>query len=228
MELVKTKRVKQIADLAVYSFVKMIADMTVAYSLLKYKNNKGLKDRIKNFEGVKMGFGMHVGWAIEGPIGSEYKIDASYLSPIVNIAGQLEAGTKGYGVPMLVTGNVYDLMTENKRHMRHIDRVKIAGEKTPIDLYTVDVSPKTLLKAEGIRKPNEANGEEKKKAKIKNNFARRQMIEEIEVKYITNSIWDFNDFHIMREPFTSAFFEQFSAAFKEYLKGNWEKAQTGF
>ena len=43
---------------------------------------------------VKMGFGLHFGWAIEGAIGSEHKIDASYLSPNVNIASRLEAATK--------------------------------------------------------------------------------------------------------------------------------------
>ena len=32
-----------------------------------------------------LGFGLHVGWAIEGAIGSNYKIDASYLSPNVNL-----------------------------------------------------------------------------------------------------------------------------------------------
>ena len=32
---------------------------------------------------VRMGFGIHAGWAIEGAIGSEYKIDASYISPHV-------------------------------------------------------------------------------------------------------------------------------------------------
>ena len=30
---------------------------------------------------VEMGFGLHIGWAIEGAIGSKFKIDASYLSP---------------------------------------------------------------------------------------------------------------------------------------------------
>ena len=52
---------------------------------------------------VKMGFGLHFGWAIEvkmnffiikGAIGSVYKIDASYLSPNVNMASRLEAATK--------------------------------------------------------------------------------------------------------------------------------------
>ena len=36
-----------------------------------------------------MGFGLHVGWAIEGPIGSELKIDASYLSSHVHMASRL-------------------------------------------------------------------------------------------------------------------------------------------
>lgn len=51
---------------------------------------------------VKMGFGLHVGWAIEGAIGSEFKIDASYLSPNVNMASRLEAATKQFGVPVLI------------------------------------------------------------------------------------------------------------------------------
>ena len=41
-----------------------------------------------------MGFGLHFGWAIEGAIGSLFKIDASYLSPNVNMAARLEAATK--------------------------------------------------------------------------------------------------------------------------------------
>ena len=45
-----------------------------------------------------MGFGLHIGWAIEGAIGSEQKIDESYLSPNVNMAARLEAATKQYGV----------------------------------------------------------------------------------------------------------------------------------
>jgi hypothetical protein len=34
---------------------------------------------------------------IKGAIGSHFKIDASYLSPNVNIASRLEAATKQYG-----------------------------------------------------------------------------------------------------------------------------------
>ena len=44
------------------------------------------------------------GWAIEGAIGSMYKIDASYLSPHVNMAARLEAAAKQYKVEILVSG----------------------------------------------------------------------------------------------------------------------------
>jgi Adenylate cyclase, family 3 (some proteins contain HAMP domain) len=80
-----------------------------------------------------MGFGLHVGWAIEGAIGSEYKIDASYLSPNVNMASRLEAATKQYGVPILISGELYKLATsETKKHMRHIDRVTVKGSVEPM------------------------------------------------------------------------------------------------
>lgn len=61
---------------------------------------------------VKMGFGLHQGWAIEGAIGSFFKIDASYLSPNVNMASRLEAATKQYGVALLISGVLYEILTD--------------------------------------------------------------------------------------------------------------------
>lgn len=62
-----------------------------------------------------MGFGLHVGWAIEGAIGSRFKIDASYLSPNVNMASRLEAATKQFGVLTLISGQIAQLMTNTNR-----------------------------------------------------------------------------------------------------------------
>ena len=69
---------------------------------------------MKNYS-VKMGYGLHVGWAIEGAIGSEFKIDASYLSPNVNMASRLEAATKQYGVPLLLSGAMYRLFSRETK-----------------------------------------------------------------------------------------------------------------
>ena len=64
---------------------------------------------------VKMGFGLHVGWAIEGAIGSRFKIDASYLSPHVNMASRLEAATKQFGTSILVSEDFAKLLTPGLR-----------------------------------------------------------------------------------------------------------------
>jgi len=61
---------------------------------------------------VKMGFGLHFGWSIEGAIGSNYKIDASYLSPNVNMASRLEAATKQFGTGLLISGKLRDILTD--------------------------------------------------------------------------------------------------------------------
>jgi len=91
--VIENQAVSQLADMAVISFLKIIAGIKRSRQLIKYKENRALCERIPNFD-VRMGFGMHVGWAIEGAIGSIYKIDASYLSPNVNMASRLEAATK--------------------------------------------------------------------------------------------------------------------------------------
>ena len=83
---IKSKRVQKIADLSLISFLKMNIKINRSPLCLKYRTHAKLNERMKNYS-VKMGYGLHIGWAIEGAIGSEYKIDASYLSPNVNIAG---------------------------------------------------------------------------------------------------------------------------------------------
>jgi len=61
---------KRKCDLAIMSFVKIFLTLQTDRDLKIYsaKNLEGMK--------VEMGFGLHCGWAIEGAIGSEHKIDA--------------------------------------------------------------------------------------------------------------------------------------------------------
>ena len=98
--------------MTVISFLKIIAQIKKSHKLDKYKKRKDLNERMPNYS-VKMGFGLHVGWAIEGAIGSDFKIDASYLSPNVNMASRLEAATKQFGVPLLISGDLYSILTKD-------------------------------------------------------------------------------------------------------------------
>ena len=79
-----------------------------------------------------MGFGLHVGWAIEGAIGSEFKIDASYLSPNVNLASRLEAATKQFGTTLLLSGEFAQLLSPAVRaRCRQIDCITVKGAPPP-------------------------------------------------------------------------------------------------
>jgi class 3 adenylate cyclase len=78
--------------MSIFSFLKIHSKLNKYRHIIKYNQNEEMKARIPDFK-VKMGFGLHQGWAIEGAIGSFFKIDASYLSPNVNMAARLEAAT---------------------------------------------------------------------------------------------------------------------------------------
>jgi hypothetical protein len=67
---------------------------------------------------------LHCGWAIEGAIGTEFKIDANYLSPNVHITTELNQAADHYKIPLLFSGQLFDLLTdESKMFCRKIDRI---------------------------------------------------------------------------------------------------------
>jgi len=92
--------------------------------LLAYRDDERLQKRMPGYK-VKMGYGLHIGWGIEGAIGSLFKIDASYLSMNVNMAGKLEEMSKLYGVPLLISSNLHHFFSQDlKSYCRHIDQIK--------------------------------------------------------------------------------------------------------
>lgn len=132
--------ITHLADAALASFIIIQAALKRSKKLKEYGTRDDLNARIPNFS-VRMGFGLHVGWAIEGAIGSHHKIDASYLSPHVNMAARLEAATKQFGVPMLLSEAFVQLLSPSvKMLVRQIDCVTVKGSTQPIGLYTMDIN----------------------------------------------------------------------------------------
>jgi class 3 adenylate cyclase len=218
---------RQLADMAVMSFMKIWANIHKNPKILKYRQNPSLTKRMPNFS-VKMGFGLHAGWAIEGAIGSEYKIDASYLSPHVNMASRLEAATKQYGVPILVSGKVYQLVTSlTRKILRQIDRVRVKGSQLPVDLYTPDLNIEKL-QPEAVRYSEEA--EDKKTTKLKMMELRDTLKKSIikEKRMITYLYREDPDFILMLDDDLWMFRKKFEEGFEAYLEGKWAKAKELF
>ncbi|XXQ30478.1 Guanylate cyclase domain-containing protein [Plasmodiophora brassicae] len=133
-----------IADQAVIAFVHCIVELLTSPQLQSWRVNTRITDRMPNYN-VNLGVGIHWGWAIEGAIGSELKIDASYLSPHVDMSQVLEELTKVYGVPLIFSGEVYDTLSGPMQQLsRCLDVVQLRSGSNPMRVYTFDIGKEAL------------------------------------------------------------------------------------
>lgn len=191
----------ELVDSALTAILKMRVDIHNANhhgTLRKYCTNRKLVAAFEDFE-VHLGFGMHIGWAIEGAIGSKYKIDASYLSPNVNMAARLEAATGQFDVPMLLSEWFVDeLSADARRFCRKIDRVAVKGSEIPMDLWTFDIG---LYPADGVP-PVVVDGKQKA------------------VEFASDPIY-----RTLQEGIPTAFFDNFHEGIGAYFAGQWDLAR---
>ena len=230
-----------LADSAVMAFLAVIKKITKSRISDKYENDAQLQkitltpscinnnvnsssNKYKKFK-IKMGFGLHVGWGVEGAIGSYHKIDCSYLSPNVNIAARLETATNIYGVEMLFSGEIYNLLSSSlQRKCRLIDCVTLKGSVTPVKLYTIDVN-KNIPK--GKSKHKKMSDKEKR---AQNEYKKTQMFDDmkkydksIDVVYMDKSKGMRN---LLKNPKSEVFLMCFKKGYDNYIKGNWNKAYS--
>ena len=220
-----------LADSAVLSFLAVIKKITKSRISDKYENDAQLQKitstpscKFKKFK-IKMGFGLHIGWGVEGAIGSYHKIDCSYLSPNVNIAARLETATNIYGVEMLFSGEIYNLMSSSlQKKCRLIDCVTLKGSVTPVKLYTIDVN-KSIPK--GKSKHKKMSDKEKR---AQNEYKKSQMFDDmkkldksIDVVYMDKSKGMRN---LLKNPKSEVFLTCFKKGYDNYIKGNWIKAYS--
>jgi len=216
-------RESKMADMSVMSLVRIVAAINKSPVLADYRGHPGMLQRVSNYR-VQMGFGLHCGWAIEGAIGSEFKIDASYLSPNVNVASRLQAATEQFGVWVLISHFMIALCSKDVGQLcRLIDHVTVKGSKQPTRLYTLDIDYMQLqLEFKSMDKV------------IKNRFKVRQVRE-----LRKNDKWaeDFNigqifaedhDLVAMRRLYSSEFFQRFAMAYRNYEAGEWMVARDMF
>jgi class 3 adenylate cyclase len=122
-------------DQAVHAFLQMHENLRTSPQIAELNQDARLQKKMPGFK-VNMGSGLHLGWAIEGAVGTLHKVDATYLSPNVNMAARLEAATKQYGVSLLMSNSLVDNFTPQlRRECRALDRVTVKGSIEPIILY---------------------------------------------------------------------------------------------
>ena len=154
---------------------------------------------------VEMIFGMDAGWAVEGAVGSEYKIDATYLSPHVNMASRMMSACKHYGVTILLSEAVQELMSDAARSkLRNLDRVTVKGSTKIQNIYTYDARHKG---ADFFL------------------FSRSDEQADMEAERYAPAIWmSDQDLRAMRHHVTDDFELEFNKGMKAYYDGDWPTA----
>lgn len=104
-----------LSDKALIGFLKVIIEVNRDIQLLAYRDDERLSMGKENGFLVRMGFGLHAGWAIEGAVGSLQKVDATYLSPHVNMAARMEVATRQFGVSLLMTRSFHKVSPRASR-----------------------------------------------------------------------------------------------------------------
>lgn len=132
----------KLVDGALTSFRRCVREIASSQTLQLVTNVEAIHKKFgRGKYRTKLGFGLHFGWSVEGPVGSPTKIDCSYLSPEVKISDRLEAATKIYSSNILMSGQFYDLLSDHiKVGIRLIDHVTLKGGVKPFRIYADDRS----------------------------------------------------------------------------------------
>ncbi|KAG2449913.1 hypothetical protein HYH02_000019 [Chlamydomonas schloesseri] len=203
--------INAIADNALAAFVLINIALKRSARLKKYAQRKDLNARMPGFN-IAMGFGLHVGWAIEGAIGSEYKIDASYLSPNVNMASRLEAATKQFGALILLSEDFVECLSPLVRsRVRQIDCVTVKGSVQPMGLFTYDIN------MDAVPEPSPAQVEAGDDSAVEELLWRSYSC--------AGSEWETNPDLASSWGLDPDFKQEFDKGFLAYRVGNWREAQ---
>ena len=151
------------ADRALLSVVKisiaLCHDQFILESLTE-EPQKRLLAKIAKRKGpvVQMGFGLHAGTAVQGAIGSQRKLDATYVGEHVEMAEYLESSTKKYGLKMLMSDSFHQLLKLRLQcRCRKVDQVMFDDDDgindadaikdgKIMELYTFDMDVDALWK----------------------------------------------------------------------------------
>jgi class 3 adenylate cyclase len=214
----------KVADLSVLAFAKIYGAVHRSVTLADYRGHPGMQQRLGTNFRVNMSFGVHAGWAIEGAVGSEFKIDASYLSPNVSIASSVEAATSTYNVPILISNEVIqETDPDMAAQCRLIDNVLFRGSALPIKLYSLDLDFMNL----SVDAPRMASITWNSRQR----FKVRQFLEAEKTKNCgpdVRCIQMFKraeDLALMRQPYTAEFMHLFNMGYQNYSEGEWQVAR---
>ena len=217
-----------LAESAILSFINIILKIGLKKNNLKKWKTKKIRNIMTN-QNIKIGFGIHVGWAIEGAFGSVFKIDTSYLSKDINITKKLGNYNQRYKKQIIFSGDFFKMIfnkdiLENCRFIDQVKRLKIYCIDLSLDFNNLKksrVSKLVYSKAfENLEKDfylKNENDLKKLKKTEKNNFdnekKNQKFLADDKMKSVLNKKIGYSEF-----------VEYFKIGRNLFLNGDWSKS----
>lgn len=133
-----------VADLAIMGVYKVYAKLNSYNHIRDLNEREIIKENMPGFR-FSTGWGLHLGWSVEGAIGSQWKIDPTYVSPAVNVAHKITMATPYYDVPVIISGDLYDILSPDfQAMMKIIDIVRVKGADGHMKIYTMDMEESNM------------------------------------------------------------------------------------
>jgi len=194
--------ISMFTDRSLIGMLKTFSGLHRDKDVMKWKNDTRLSDCTRPYS-LEIMFGLDAGWAIEGAVGSDNKIDATYLSPHVNMASRMMSACEQYGVTLLVSEAYAMLLSDTAQSkLRHIDTVTVKGSTIEQRLFTYDA------RHLGV-----------------NFFLLERSGDQVEHEYYAPGIWNSDlDLLACRQHITPEFEVKFQSGLQHYLDGNWPAA----
>jgi len=188
--------IHEFSDRAAIGMLKAFASVYRNSNILQFTEDFQLQKDGRPFH-TRITFGMDAGYAMEGAVGSKYKVDATYLSPHVNMAARMMSACKQFGVFLLCSEAFRNLLSpQAKEKFRHIDTCTVKGSSKKQRVFTYDARHLSI------------------------NFFLH-----VESQDYSPEIWKTDqDLKAMRRHITPEFEAKFNAGRNLYLNSNWKAA----
>ena len=134
---------RKLHDMAITACLKVEVAIRRSLAMYDYRRIPALTHQLKR-DRIALTFGLHRGWAIEGAIGSNLKIDPTYLGPDVNVAESIGAFNSEYDTTFLASESVVE-SSSVKEWFRCIDCIKLRSMGNALNIFVLDIDPQAEL-----------------------------------------------------------------------------------